>query len=39
MLELADKLIHHLRMFNKKKKDDIWTDLIVKILMLYTNDS
>jgi altronate dehydratase len=37
--ELADKLIHHLRMFNKKKKDDIWTDLIVKILMLYTTDS
>lgn len=39
MLELADTLIHHLRMFNKKNKDAMWTDLIVKILKLYTLDT
>jgi len=39
MIELADTLIHHLRMFNKKNKDALWTDLIVKILKLYTTDT
>ncbi len=32
MIELADTLIHHLRVFNKKNKDAMWTDLIIKIL-------
>lgn len=36
MLELADSLIQHLRMFNKKNKDAIWTDLICKIVKLYS---
>jgi hypothetical protein len=26
-------------MFNKKSKDTIWTDLVVKILTLYTKDN
>jgi len=26
-------------MFNKKSKDTIWTDLVVKILTLYTRDN
>jgi hypothetical protein len=38
MIELADTLIHHLRVFNKKNKDAMWTDLIIKILQLYTTD-
>jgi hypothetical protein len=36
MLELAENLINHLRMFNKKAKDIVWSNLIVKILLLYS---
>lgn len=32
MVELADNLIHHLRTFNKKSKDEVWTELIVKLI-------
>ena len=36
MLDLAENLINHLRMFNKKTKDNVWSNLIVKILLLYS---
>ena len=39
MLKLLDDIIHHLRMFNKKQKDQVWTNLVVKIIKLYTRDS
>jgi hypothetical protein len=39
MLELAEAIIHHLRMFNNKSKDLIWTSLVVRIIQLYTKDS
>jgi hypothetical protein len=39
MLELADILITHLRTFNQKRKDEMWTDLIVKLVSLYAKDN
>ena len=39
MLELADTLIIHLRTFNQKRKDEMWTDLIVKLVSHYAKDN
>lgn len=39
MLNLAEAIIHHLRMFNNKVKDLIWTSLVIRIIKLYTKDT
>ena len=39
MLELADTLIIHLRTFNQKRKDEMWTDLIVKLVSYHSKDN
>lgn len=41
MIDLADHLISHVRMFTQKLKskgEGYWTDLILKILTVYTED-
>jgi hypothetical protein len=36
LLGLAERLIEHLKTFNKKNLDEVWTPLIMKILKLHS---
>jgi hypothetical protein len=39
LLGLAESLIEHLKTFNKKSLDEVWTSLIMKILKLHSNET
>lgn len=38
MLSLAESLMHHLQVYKKRQKDELWTPIIVKLLKLYSKN-
>ena len=38
MLDLAESLMHHLQVYKKRHKDELWTPIIVKLITYYSTD-
>lgn len=38
MLGLAESLMHHLQVYKKRQKDELWTPIIVKLLKIYSKN-